>query len=126
VCFKIVPLLDLLEYIGSLGGPPAALERMFADFDGTAGRNFARLLLDPETNQGLDTAMERALPRLCNRPGFWAALFDFLGSHPRSGLDQELAARFRPALAALRDQGLLEDAAERELAGHFQPGAWAP
>jgi len=79
VCYKIAPLLELLQYAGGLGMDPAILERMMADFDRTAGRNFARMVLEPEVHQGIETVLEQSLPTLSRRDGFWRAFLGALG-----------------------------------------------
>jgi glycosyltransferase involved in cell wall biosynthesis len=75
VCYKLTPLQQLLEFVRGLGPDPAVMARMEADFDRTAGRNFARMLLDPAAHQGLETVLLETLPRLRHRPGFWRAFF---------------------------------------------------
>jgi glycosyltransferase involved in cell wall biosynthesis len=75
VLYKIVPLLRLLDEFATLGLAEPAMARMREDFEATAGRNFARMVLDPETNQGLDAVLAEAYPRLAGSNLFWDRLF---------------------------------------------------
>ena len=90
VCYKLTPLQQLLEFTRALGPAPAVMARLEADFDRTAGRNFARMALDPATHHGLETVLAQTLPRLRHRPGFWQAFF--AGARQFGGAGWEAAA----------------------------------
>jgi glycosyltransferase involved in cell wall biosynthesis len=75
VLYKIVPLLRLLDDFQQQGLAQPAMAKMLEDFQATAGRNFARMVLDPEANQGLEAVMAEAYPRLAGSPLFWDRFF---------------------------------------------------
>jgi glycosyltransferase involved in cell wall biosynthesis len=104
VLYKIVPLLRLLDDFAGLGLAEPAMAKMLEDFQATAGRNFARMVLDPEANQGLEAVMAEAYPQLAGSPLFWDRLFALLletaGPEAMGRLHQLLTPERRAGLAA--------------------------
>lgn len=108
VTYKIVPLLRLMDYFESLslGGEP--MGRMREDFEATAGRNFARMVLAPDANQGLASVMAEAFPRLAGSRLFWDRFFKLLGESPGPDAADRLLGLLSPAHREQLAPGVLE------------------
>jgi len=94
VFYKLTPLHQLLEYIETLGIEPTLMARMWTDFDVTAGRNLARLILDPVANHGIEVALAETVPRLGKHPAFWASFFRFYRANEGPDPEEALAHMF--------------------------------
>jgi hypothetical protein len=106
VTYKLVPLLQLLDYYATLDLEPAAMARMMEDFEATAGRNFARMLLDPEANQGMESVLEQVFPRMSRSPLFWDRFFKLFRAQETPGAQARLEALLGDRLPLLEAGGL--------------------
>jgi hypothetical protein len=109
VTYKIVPLLRLLDYFESLGVGGAPMARMREDFAATAGRNFARMVLDPEANQGMAPVMAEAFPRLAGSSIFWDRFFRLYRETPRPEAAVRLLELLSEAHRNQLAQGVLDE-----------------
>jgi len=109
VLYKIVPLLRLVDYFGTLGLEEGPLARMREDFEATAGRNFARMLLDPERNHGLDAVVADALPALAGSALFWDRCLTMLRTTPGRESAGLLLERLTPELRRKLPGGVMDD-----------------
>jgi hypothetical protein len=114
VTYKIVPLLQLLDHFAALGLDGAPMARMREDFEATAGRNFARMILDPERNQGLDSVMAEAFPRLAPSATFWDRFFKLIQGASGPGAGVPVLGLLSPAQREALAPGVLERLLARE------------
>ena len=120
VLYKVVPLMQLLDYFETLGLHDAPLARMWEDFEATAGRNVARMVLDPEANQGMEEVLTQVLPRLAGRGLFWDRFFTLFQAQRSTGA----ALRLWDILAKLPAESLAPGVLRQ--AKSLQEPPWTP
>jgi hypothetical protein len=108
VLYKLVPLLQLLDYFETLSLEAAPMARMREDFEATAGRNFARMVLDPKGNQGLEAVLKDVFPRLGPSPLFWDRFFKLVRQAPGTGPPLPLVDLLSPIQRGALPEGVLD------------------
>lgn len=81
---------DLLEWLDSTNFAEDARNRLRASYAEMAGRLFARMLILPEKNIGLNLVLQKAIPAATSEQGFWENFISVASYELKVASDREI------------------------------------